>query len=149
MLRSILTVLLALPTALPGAFATQTGIRSLEDRVARLVSPGIRRIDKHLARIEQKLPSLPELYNAFLNENYWVNKQTILGSIGKIGNPNSIPFLEEHARYAGESAVRLSAARALSRIGTPLAMNTLRDVARAESDEKIQSYMINWSQEQQ
>ncbi len=93
--------------------------------------------------------SLPELYNAFLNENYWVNKQTILGSIGKIGNPNSIPFLEEHARYAGESAVRLSAARALSRIGTPLAMNTLRDVARAESDEKIQSYMINWSQEQQ
>jgi len=93
--------------------------------------------------------SLPQLYHAFKNENYWVNKQTILGSIGKIGNPNSIPFLEEQARYAGESAVRLSAARALSRIGTPVAMDTLRDVAQSESDEKIQSYMINWSQEQQ
>ena len=93
--------------------------------------------------------SLPQLYHAFKNENYWVNKQTILGSIGKIGNPNSIPFLAEQARYAGESAVRLSAARALSRIGTPVAMDTLRDVAQSESDEKIQSYMINWSQEQQ
>ena len=60
-----------------------------------------------------------------------------------------LPFLEEQARYAGESAVRLSAARALSRIGTPVAMDTLRDVAQSESDEKIQSYMINWSQEQQ
>ena len=35
MLRSILIVLLALPTALPGVFATETGIQSLEDRVAR------------------------------------------------------------------------------------------------------------------
>ena len=93
--------------------------------------------------------SLPQLYHAFKKETYWVNKQTILGSIGKIGNPNSISFLEEQARYAGESAVRLSAARALSRIGTPVAMDTLRDVAQSESDEKIQSYMVDWSQEQQ
>lgn len=93
--------------------------------------------------------SLPALYHAFKKENYWVTKQTILGSIGKIGNPNSIPFLEEHARFAGESAVRLSAAKALSRIGTPVAMETLRDVADSEPDKKTQSYMIDWSQERQ
>ncbi len=77
MLRSILTVLLALPTALPGAFATETGIRSLEDRVARLVSPGIRRIDKHLARIEQKLPSLPGLYNGPRGSRFGFHSETI------------------------------------------------------------------------
>lgn len=93
--------------------------------------------------------SLSVLYDAFNKETYWVTKQTILGSIGKIGNPNSIPFLEEHARYATESAVRLSAARALSRVGTPLAMETLRDVAQSESDRKTQSYMIDWSKERQ
>ena len=93
--------------------------------------------------------SLPTLYHAYKKENYWVTKQTILGSIGKIGNPNSIPFLEEQARFAGESAVRLSAAKALSRIGTPVAMDTLRDVAESEPDKKTQSYMADWSRERQ
>ena len=93
--------------------------------------------------------SLPTLYQAYKKENYWVNKQTILGSIGKIGNPNSIPFLEEQARFAGESGVRLSAAKALSRIGTPVAMETLRDVADSEPDKKTQSYMVDWAQERQ
>ena len=93
--------------------------------------------------------SLPSLYHAYKKESYWVTKQTILGSIGKIGNPNSIPFLEEQARFAGESAVRLSAAKALSRIGTPVAMDTLRDVAEAEPDKKTQSYMVDWARERQ
>ena len=77
MLRSILIVLLALPTALPGVFATETGIQSLEDRVARLVSPGIRQIDKHLDRIERKLLSLPEPYNGPRGSRFGFHSETI------------------------------------------------------------------------
>ena len=77
MLRSTLTVLLALATALPSAFATETKARSLGDRVARLVSPGIRRIDKHLARIERKLPFLPALYNGPRGSRFGFHSETI------------------------------------------------------------------------
>ena len=75
--RSTLTVLLALATALPSAFATETKARSLGDRLARLVSPGIRRIDKHLARIERTLPSLPALYNGPRGSRFGFHSETI------------------------------------------------------------------------
>ncbi len=89
--------------------------------------------------------SLPDLYHAFEKENYWVAKQTILGSVGKIGDPNSVPFLEEKARYSREGAVRLAAGRALFRVGTPYAIDTLKDIAQSEPEPKLRSLMEKWA----
>jgi hypothetical protein len=88
--------------------------------------------------------TLPDLFDAFQRETYWVNKQTILGSIGKIGDPQSIPFLEEQARFAQESAVRLAAGKALSRIGGP-GLDTLRSLAASEPQPELRHYFEKWS----
>lgn len=89
--------------------------------------------------------TLPDLYHAFDKESYWVTKQTILGTIGKIGDPNSITFLSEKARHSKQGAVRLAAGRALSRIGTSHALDTLRNIATAEPDPNVQNLFSKWS----
>jgi len=89
--------------------------------------------------------TLPDLYHAFQRESYWVTKQTILGSIGKIGDASAIPFLEEQARYAAEGAVRLSAGKALQRVGTPHAMQVLRHLAPTENDARVRESFQRWS----
>jgi hypothetical protein len=88
--------------------------------------------------------TLGELYAAIDKERYWATKQTMLGSIGKIGDPTSVPFLEDKARNSTEDAVRLSAAGALRRIGTPEAWQILRDLEKAEPKESIRNHIKTW-----
>lgn len=99
--------------------------------------------------------TLSELYRAAETEPYFAVKQTILGTIGKIGASESIPFLEAQFRqalapkpdaaYKEESLwIRLSAARALSRIGTADAVEALRELGRIEPDEKGREYIEKW-----
>jgi HEAT repeat protein len=95
----------------------------------------------------QSRETLSELYTAFEREPHWVPKQTILGTIGKIGNPNSIPFLEDQARNAKQPAVRLSAAGALRIINTEYARQLLRELGRAEPDAQTRKHIAQFSQE--
>lgn len=101
--------------------------------------------------------TLNDLYRAAERETWFVAKQTMLGSIGKIGSPDSIPFLKtEYQKALAEPSgpegcigrrgydIRLSAARALSRIGTPEAVQILRDLREAEPDERVRGYMESW-----
>jgi HEAT repeat protein len=97
--------------------------------------------------------TLGDLYNAFQRERVWYAKQTILGTIGKIGNPNSIPFLEEQARTAQESGVRLSAARAILRIGeqrpstTQYAEQVVKELVRSEPEPLVRQQIERWLNE--
>ena len=88
--------------------------------------------------------TLDEVYRAIDSEPYWIVKQTMLGTVGKIGDPGSVAFLESHARNAKESGVRLSAARAISRIATPDALGTLEDIKRTEPDPKVRRHIETW-----
>ena len=81
--------------------------------------------------------ALHEIYHAVKKERSWVVKQTLLGTIGKIGDPASLDFLADQAQNAEQSAVRLSAARAISRLGTPDAALVLADLERSEPDPKV------------
>ncbi len=92
--------------------------------------------------------TLDDVYRAVEKEPHWIVKQTMLGTIGKIGNPASIPFLENQARNASEPGVRLSAARALSRIENDYANRVLKDVARAEPDQRMKKKMLAWVREE-
>jgi HEAT repeat protein len=89
--------------------------------------------------------TLHELYAAADREPYWVNKQTILGSIGKIGDPSSLPFLADKARNAKEPAVRLSAGGAIRRVGTQYGQEVLRDLARTEPDPEVRKRFAEWT----
>lgn len=102
--------------------------------------------------------ALNDLYQAASQETYVFTKQTILGSIGKIGSPNSIPFLEQQYRDAlaptettdelhkrDNVLIRQSAARAISRVGTPYAFQVVRELAKTEPDEKTREYMVQWA----
>jgi HEAT repeat protein len=91
--------------------------------------------------------TLGDLYQAFEKEHYWVNKQTILGTIGKIGNPSSYAFLEDKARNAKEPAVRLSAGGALRRLAPAAASTALRDLARTEPDPEVRQRFERWAKE--
>lgn len=98
--------------------------------------------------------TLNELYRAAENEPYFVVKQTILGSVGKIGSPESVGFLESQYRQALAPSqgpyerenfwIRLSAARALCRIGTPEAIGTLRELQRIEPEQKGRELIDKW-----
>ena len=98
----------------------------------------------------QSPDTLYDLYEAFDNERVWYAKQTILGSIGKIGEIDAIPFLEEQARGAPESGVRLSAASAIRRIvertGNRTGKRVLQDLARSEPDAKVRTFIQRWSE---
>jgi hypothetical protein len=89
--------------------------------------------------------TLPDLYHAFERERHWTTQQTILGTIGKIGDPNSITFLAEQARHANKGAIRLSAGRALSRIKSAHALDTLRNISETEPDPNVQKLFKKWS----
>jgi HEAT repeat protein len=91
--------------------------------------------------------TLGDLYQAFEKEHYWVNKQTILGTIGKIGDVSSYSFLEDKARNAKEPAVRLSAGGALRRMGPSVASTALRDLARTEPDPEVRQRFERWAEE--
>jgi len=91
--------------------------------------------------------TLGDLYQAFDKEHYWVNKQTILGTIGKIGDRSSYAFLEDKARNAREPAVRLSAGGALRRLGPAVASTALRDLARTEPDPEVRQRFERWAEE--
>ena len=91
--------------------------------------------------------TLGDLYQAFDKEHYWVNKQTILGTIGKIGDMSSYSFLEDKARNAREPAVRLSAGGALRRLGPSVASTALRDLARNEPDPEVRQRFEKWAEE--
>ena len=92
--------------------------------------------------------TLDVLYDAFERENIIYVKQTILGSIGKIGEEESIPFLEALAREAPERGVRLSAAGAIRRIyeqtKSSYAHGLLRELAATESDPGLQARIRRW-----
>ncbi len=90
---------------------------------------------------------LPELYDAYEGEKrkgHWAVRQTLLGTIGKIGHPSSIPFLEQEARFARVEGVRLSAANALRRIGTPAAWHILSDLAQTEPSAGVRGRIQSW-----
>lgn len=90
---------------------------------------------------------LPDLYDAYEREQrrgHWVVRQTILGSIGKIGDPSSVPFLEQEARFAKEDGVRLSAASALRRIGNNQANAILHDLSNTEPNAGVRGRIIGW-----
>ena len=89
--------------------------------------------------------TLTPLYQSFEGENRWVIKQTILGTIGKIGDVTSIPFLEGHARNSTAPQVRLSAAGALRRMEDPYARQVLRELARSEPDAKVRKSIQGWA----
>lgn len=88
--------------------------------------------------------TLGDLYSAFSFEDRWATKQTILGTIGKIGDSRSIPFLESQARTATDPKIRLSAAGALRRYEDPQARQVLRELARSEPDPKVRKNVQGW-----
>ena len=92
--------------------------------------------------------TLGDLYRAFEKERYWGTQQTILGAIGATGSSSAVPFLESKARHHDTPAVRLSAARALWRIGTPYAGEVLSDLQRTEPDPKIRKLIESWESEE-
>ena len=71
-------------------------------------------------------------------------RQTIVGTIGRIGSPSSIPFLEDIARFAKEDGVRLSAASSLRRVGTPAAWAILDDISRSEKNTGVRGRILGW-----
>jgi hypothetical protein len=95
----------------------------------------------------QSPETLNDLYVSFDREPHWVARQTILGSIGKIGNPNSVPFLEAQARNAREAAIRLSAAGALRHINTEHARSVLHELERSEPDPNVRKNITKFAAE--
>lgn len=93
--------------------------------------------------------TLDSLVRAYGEEPIWYAKQTILGSIGKVGSPDAIPFLEEQARTADESGVRLSAASAIRRIvektGDRYGRQVLDELSRSEPDLKVRGLIEGWA----
>lgn len=88
--------------------------------------------------------TLPTLFNAVEKEPYWVVKQTTLGTIGKIGDPSALPFLEMKARSAKESSTRLSAGNAIRTIGTAEGERILGELAKDEPDPEIRKRFQDW-----
>ncbi|MBI4586039.1 MAG: HEAT repeat domain-containing protein [Planctomycetes bacterium] len=95
---------------------------------------------------------LPDLMEGYEKEPHWVARQTILGSIGKIGDPSALPFLEEVARTASEDGVRLSAANAINKIaalhknGSLEAKAILKDLAQTEPKAQVRAHILKWAE---
>ncbi len=88
--------------------------------------------------------TLDTVYRALEGESNPVVRQTLLGTVGKIGSPDSIPFLANEAKYATQRVVRLSAARAISRIGTEYGKETLRELIAQEPDDYVRDNIRKW-----
>ncbi len=82
--------------------------------------------------------SVDHLIARYKEEPYVPVQQTILGSIGKIGDPGAVPFLTDVAR-TGEKEVRLTALHQLKRIGSPQALRNLRTLLDYEREEKLRT----------
>src|SRR5262249_8611689 len=73
-----------------------------------------------------------------LGQERWLEvRQTILGSLGKIGDASSLPFLTDVATTGEPWQVRMSADYALRRIGTPRALRVLQGLLQTEREEKL------------
>lgn len=127
---------------------------SVDVFVDAMTGDDVFRVRNHAAQALGKVRSpetLPELYDAYSREPIWYARQTILGSIGKVGDATALPFLETQAREAKESGVRLSAASAIRRIvqatGDPRGRMILEDLAESEPDPKVRSYVRRWALE--
>jgi HEAT repeat protein len=92
---------------------------------------------------------LPGLMDAFEDERRTFVRQTVLGSMGKIGDPASLSFLEEIARVSPDREIRLSAANAVRRIGqhsgSDRAWALLADLAQNEPDAAVRSRLQSWN----
>ncbi len=99
-----------------------------------------------LGKVKNK-NSLGDLMAQCDREEAWNVRQTILGTIGKIGDPSAFPFLERVARTDEDSRVRLSAASAIRRIGTPRAKRILASVQAEERDPKNRDRFQGWLEE--
>ena len=88
--------------------------------------------------------AIGDLISAWEREPMYHVRQTILGTIGKIGDARALPFLERVARTATPSSDRLSAARAIFRIGTPQALKILRALIPDERDENVRASYQGW-----
>ncbi len=91
--------------------------------------------------------SLDYLVDRYGREPFTPVQQTILGSIGKIGDEKALPFLEGQARTAEKDDLRFSAARAIWRIGTSKAMEVFQSVIEGERVERLRNLMKEWLQE--
>jgi HEAT repeat protein len=96
----------------------------------------------------RRAEDIADLIGAYENERYLPVQQTILGSLGKIGDETALPFLEQEARTGESDGVRLSAANAIRRIGTPRAMKILGGLLQVERSDMIRSNIQEWIQGQ-
>jgi hypothetical protein len=93
----------------------------------------------------RKPDTLDQLIAAFSRQDEQVFvKQTILGSIGKLGDERALPFLMEVALRGDPDDVRLSAANAIHRIGTPKAIGNLRELLQVERNDGIRKRIEGW-----
>ncbi len=99
-----------------------------------------------LGKVKSK-NSLGDLMAQCDREEAWHVRQTILGTIGKIGDASALPYLERVARTDEDSRVRLSAASAIRRIGTPRAKKILASVQAEERDPKNRDRFQGWLEE--
>ena len=94
---------------------------------------------------------LPDLMDAYEGSSRIFVRQTVLGSIGKVGDPSSLSFLEEIARLTPDREIRLSAANAVRRIGqhsgSRRAWAILDGLVQTESDAAVRTRMHRWSNE--
>jgi HEAT repeat protein len=88
--------------------------------------------------------ALSDLISAFDRENIWYVKQTMLGTIGYLGDPSALPFLEKVARTNEDSRVRLSAFNAIRLLATPEALRVLRSALAGERDETVRQNVEGW-----
>jgi len=89
--------------------------------------------------------ALADLISAFDREDVWYVKQTMLGTIGYLGDPSALSFLERVARTDEDSRVRLSAFNAIRLIATPEAMRVLRSALAGERDESVRQNVQEWT----
>jgi len=93
-----------------------------------------------------KPETLGDLTSAFGREKELIIQQTILGSIGKIGDESALPFLTGVARRGERYEVRLSAANAIRRIGTPNAIQSLQELLQVETEPQVRKNLEEWLQ---
>ncbi len=81
--------------------------------------------------------ALPQLVQSFESETLLPVRQTTLGAIGQIGDPESIPYLAGVGTRSQELGIRLSAAAAASRIGGEEALRALNEIYANESQKSV------------
>ncbi|MEE8143139.1 MAG: HEAT repeat domain-containing protein, partial [Planctomycetota bacterium] len=85
----------------------------------------------------QDLPSAVDIEEAFEAENTMYVKQTMLGAIGSIGDPNSMKFLEQVVKTNSDFNIRVSAVNSILTIGGSEARRILEDVAEQDKHKRV------------